>query len=116
MEYYDGIEDYDVPDFAQAPARRRRYGCGSCAQGKYGASSRRSNAITSMSVDKYAVLRDTLARKGIRDPTMSSASAKYGARRRRRRATTKRVGGRRRSSTASRYPVRRRYGCCGGGY
>lgn len=109
MQYYDGIEGYEAPDFdEEPPVSRRRYGCGSCAKGKYGSSSRVANSLAAMSIDKYAVLRDTLARKGLKDPTVASASAKYGARRRRRRASAKRVGGRRR-------PVYSRYGC-GGGY
>jgi len=91
---------------------QEQYGCGACAAPKKKFAGRRGVASTETldrMVDKYAVLRDTLARKHIKDPTKdTSVTKKYGARRHRRSVgvAKKRVSGTRARKTKS--PSRRR--------
>lgn len=96
---------------------QEQYGCGSCSAKKYGrrpAGSASSADMDSM-VDKYAILRDILARKGIKDPTKErTVSKKYGAKKRRsvarKAAAPRRKPATKRRSVARKAP-KRRYGC-----
>lgn len=96
---------------------QEQYGCGACsasAATKKKFAGRRSSGVSSSSaldrmVDKYAILRDTLARKHISDPTKDSATVtkkKYGRRAAKKRTT---VAKRRRTTTtrARKSPARR---------
>lgn len=89
-----------------------QYGCSSCSapKSKFGGRKRAGSMIAGNDsmVDSYALLRDTLARKHIRDPTKNTTTKKYGASRRRAAARRKAAARRARA----RAPVhRRRYGC-----
>jgi hypothetical protein len=102
----------------EADYEQEQYGCGACAGAtKKKFAGRRSAGVSSTAsldrmVDKYAILRDTLARKHIRDPTKDSSTVtkkKYG----RRTAKKRTVAAKRRRTTTTRArktPARRSSG------
>jgi hypothetical protein len=98
-------------------AEVNQFGCGACSAKKYGARKVKFTSDLSGAVSEYAVLRDLLARKRVKDVTRDETS-KFGARRRRRssKKTLKKAVKPKRTVRKTRVnktkkSAKRRYGC-----
>lgn len=94
-------------------AEVNQFGCGACSAKKYGARKVKFTSDLSGAVSEYAVLRDLLARKRVKDVTRDETS-KFGARRRRRRtakAAKPKSTVRKTKANKTKKTAKRRYGC-----